>query len=97
LRSCWSKLATIFTIAVAPHRLECSNVKPKELALLEIVGLPLVQHPAHFRRYFAGIARAGSGLVDVRVVEIFGLGVVVRALLSRMGSTGLSQKHCCSR
>ena len=56
-----------------------------------------MQHPTYLYGSLARRPSARSGFVDVRMVDILELRMVVEALLSGEGGTGLSQKHCCYR
>ena len=79
------------TCSVTSHGLEGGDVKPEKLTLLKIVALPLVEHPAHLYWSLTNRARARSGFIGVRVIDILGVGMIVRALLSGWESTGESQ------
>ena len=79
------------TGTIASDGFECDDVKAEELALFEVGGLALVQHPADVGRSVAGIAGAGRGLVEVGVIGVLVVGVVGGTLLGGGRGTGLSQ------
>lgn len=56
-----------------------------------------MEHPADIGRGVTTYPTACYGLVDMGVIDVFGMGVVARALLDHKTGTGLSQKHCWSR
>lgn len=79
------------TCPCASHRLEGCDIEPEELALLEVGELSFVEHPAHVRWSVTGHPVAGRCLVDMGVIDVFGVRVVPGALLDQPNHTGLSQ------
>ena len=79
------------TGSITSDRFECHDVESEELSLLEVIGFTFVKHPADVGRGITGIAGAGSGLVDMRMVGVFIVRVVGGTLLGDGRYTGLSQ------